>query len=877
MAKLKNHGFWLNLPRIDLIAVATILILFTIAIGKVSAMTRHTYDGESPGPLLKTAVSPNVQLRVHRISKVNFSITNKGIFGSQGREEIDSLTGLPAPSCTFPAGTGLEYLFQGSLWIGAVVERPSTPGVFDTLVSIGNDGWWGDIFEMFPSTPPGGNILMLSKNGVNSKPYYDSTGSMPFDLGNRRFHAVSEQDFIAAYYDTNVTSPNPDPFSGQHKPLGLRIIQKSYSWSYEYAQDFILIDFEITNIGDKSLENVWIGLYIDADVYHISEDTHNDPEAGAQDDICGFLRYFRANANDSIEINTAWIADNNGMGVADKAFFDDTLDARGVSGCRVVRTPNASLQYGFNWWISNEVATLDWSPMRRSNDSLMPALFGSHNFPGGGRGTPGGDRAKYFVMSNHEFDYDQIYCNLNDWESQGWASKSPQAADLANGYDTRYLYSFGPFDSIPAGSTLPLTVAYICGANFHNDPHNYSRNLRNSTDNRSAIDLYYSKLSFADFATNAQWAEWVYDNPGRDSCYVDGVWQADGDSGEFRWVYSGSDSVKFWYKGDGCPDFQGPPPPPPPRVEVTTDKGLVDLRWTSKNPPALGPSPEDFIDPFSQQYDFEGYGIYISYNAVNWTPLGHYDKIDWIPVTRDSITNAWVINKDKIYAISTDSVRQLDGENARFGTPGDDSLTTSRYWIAQDLNTGMDPIIESVEVLGDGDTVYHYKFTIDSMLESKGAYFAITAFDFGNPQTNLSPLESAPSLSGVLVYPIRKSDPIMVYPNPYRIDGNYQSAGWESGTGGWHEQDRRIWFSNLPDNQWAIIRIWTLDGDLVRVLTYDPRTSINNPLGVVYWDLVSRNTQAVVSGMYLYSVEYHSVQTGVPDKKSEIGKFVIIK
>jgi hypothetical protein len=35
------------------------------------------------------------------------------------------------------------------------------------------------------------------------------------------------------------------------------------------------------------------------------------------------------------------------------------------------------------------------------------------------------------------------------------------------------------------------------------------------------------------------------------------------------------------------------------------------------------------------------------------------------------------------------------------------------------------------------------------------------------------------------------------------------------------------------------------------------------------WDLISRNTQAVVSGIYLYSVESES--------GNQVGKFVIIK
>jgi hypothetical protein len=363
MAKLRLLNFRDRLidPGIMVAAIVWLLVpLMTVtALGMTS---RDTYDDGSGGPLYKSAVTPNRQLRVHRVSNVNFSITNYGILGSQGREEIDSLTGEPAPSCEFPAGTGLEYLFQGSLWIGAIVERTNQPGIYDTLVSIGNDGWWGNIFEMYPATPPNGNILMLSKRGSNAPPYADSVGSIPGELPNRTFRAVSEQDFVAIYYDTNVTSPIPDPNDGRaHRPLGLRIVQKSYSWSYEYAEDFLLIDFEITNIYDKPLENVWIGLYVDADVWHIAEPEYS-PDIGAQNDICGYLRtYYNTDTQDTMVINTAYIADDNGRGLAPAGIFS-AISPRGVTGVRVVRAPQA-VDYGFNWWISNTDALFDWGPM----------------------------------------------------------------------------------------------------------------------------------------------------------------------------------------------------------------------------------------------------------------------------------------------------------------------------------------------------------------------------------------------------------------------------------------------------------------------------------------------------------------------------------
>jgi len=131
-----------------------------------------------------------------------------------------------------------------------------------------------------------------------------------------------------------------------------------------------------------------------------------------------------------------------------------------------------------------------------------------------------------------------------------------------------------------------------------------------------------------------------------------------------------------------------------------------------------------------------------------------------------------------------------------------------------------------------------------------------------------------------LVYPIEKSDPIMVYPNPYKATNtqSYIDKGYEDVDGsGWVEQDRRIWFSNLPDNQKAIIRIWSLDGDLIQAVTYDPTGYIGNPPGIVYWNLVSRNGQAVVSGMYLYSIEFIAIDSNDESRESEIGKFVIIK
>jgi len=81
-------------------------------------------------------------------------------------------------------------------------------------------------------------------------------------------------------------------------------------------------------------------------------------------------------------------------------------------------------------------------------------------------------------------------------------------------------------------------------------------------------------------------------------------------------------------------------------------------------------------------------------------------------------------------------------------------------------------------------------------------------------------------------------------------------------------------FLNIPEQ--CVIRIYTLAGDLVKVITHNGYSEWNVPywygLNGAYWNLISDNNQAVVSGVYLFNVQ------DADDKKDDfVGKFVIIK
>jgi hypothetical protein len=125
------------------------------------------------------------------------------------------------------------------------------------------------------------------------------------------------------------------------------------------------------------------------------------------------------------------------------------------------------------------------------------------------------------------------------------------------------------------------------------------------------------------------------------------------------------------------------------------------------------------------------------------------------------------------------------------------------------------------------------------------------------------------------VYPFYSADVIeeqnlkvSVYPNPYKASDDYRSSQYEDPyRQGWTERDRRIHFVNLPSR--ATIRIFTLDGDIVREFEHYEGGPFSETSSKAFWDLISKNTQAVVSGIYLYVVESHL--------GSQIGKVIIIK
>lgn len=820
------------------------LFLIAILIGLLWPGSVFARDARDDSEIVaRPFADPYTDFKTHTVGKAWLTLTNFGFFGNQGDERY--------PSFEFPGGSNTEYLFQGAVWVGALVQGQA-------FVSVGAEGWAGGE-EFFPGDTPDDSINVLSiRDG---------------DPG-----AISEQDFLCEYTDELTTLSDPT-----HEPLGLNIKQQSYAWSYSYAEDFIMIDYTITNIrtDNKQIENMYVGLYIDADVGH----TSLSGSVYAQDDITGF-RDLSINpvTGDTFRVESAWIADNDGD-------FNLANPAPGVSGTRVVFPPLDDLS--FNWWISDESAEKDYGPAWTGE---FPYGIWQEPF-----GTPDNDEQKYYLMSNAsrqanpelKFDFDQ---ELSDEVPSGWVGPpSSIATDIADGEDTRYLFSFGPVGNLdPAdgiyklapGDSAKLTIGYFAAENFHRlgqDEHDYT-----------------------DFDLNARWVKDVYDNPSRDTdgdgfagedVGCDGIWPGhpdytgpdpDGTEGNNTLdpcedTLGDPDRVGYnngrLEKGDGVPDFDGPPPPLAP--ESLNSKGLgirqftkdgqlwVQLRWgtnavysedvfANTDPLRLAKGSTTHDHPFFDRYpflrgsptDFEGFRVYKSRTEIvdDFELLAEFDLVDHDYA--EYLVDEGVIAPEDLpkYDLGYDQ-----GFDTKVNAAGDTIFTT----------------------IGDSIFVYNY----GPVAPNWPIYFAVTAFDHGIPAANVQSLESSPNSNKIIIWPspdpgnLSESDDPMVIPNPYRIDQDYTNNSikyrWDDwNNSGFSEHTRRIDFVNLPAE--CIIRIYTLAGDLVDTVEHHADDS-GIETSRESWGMITRNGQSLASGVYLFSVE--NLQTG----DEFIGKFVVIR
>nr|MDA3837561.1 hypothetical protein [Candidatus Delongbacteria bacterium] len=498
--------------------IKAILFFMLISIS-IYAQTSNKYDVMEKGADLQFAKNSKqddfYQNRVHRAGEFWMNITNFGVFGN-ALSYTDPCTGKVAISGDMPGGEGIQYFYNGSLWFGgyldsAVVNVNGTAAsIFQgPLVSTGfsYDPWYYGNYELIPGMfdeDPSGLILGNLNETSNVEGRINCMFEDVYDPA-----ATAEEQFSTMYTDKGYT-PN-------HTPLGIEVRQKSYSWSYKFAEKFIIVDYTLynRNTDQKDIYDFFMGIDVDNDIGVKSA------VGFYSDDICGFIQQWdgyidpATGENKPVDLNFAWAADNDGREQIRIGGGDDVIllepeagrpldGATGVSTLRVLRNPNPNLKYSFNiysWsWGPRWKPGLhsDWeydlSPKQKGYDDVnYDSLYvgGEFLFNGRTRGYPVGDIGRYMVMSNFEYDYGitdmrEVYkgvfedppsligtsfAQADKW--QPWIvsglEEPDQIADgtikvlnnIANGVEVRYVLSFGPL-----GSENYVNVAF-------NSDHNY--------------------------------------------------------------------------------------------------------------------------------------------------------------------------------------------------------------------------------------------------------------------------------------------------------------------------------------------------------------------------------------------------------------------
>jgi hypothetical protein len=310
------------------------------------------------------------------------------------------------PSAEWPAGSGYEHLYAAGLWVGARAGD-------DTLVSTAVY----NIEFLAPADDPVYTIYESASGAPGGEPDFDddSDGSVDEDrldgidndldgATDEDYAAISDEMFACVYFDT--TEIDQVPPEDIHAPMGLEVYETSYEWSRDLLDDFVRIRYEVTNIGQEVLEEVYLGIMADPDVGYGADAANNyldDRAAYLDKDVPEAL------AQERVRLQMAYCCDEPGGA-------DGTWD--GYIGFLILDHPTDP---------DGIVAPASVGPL------VYRSWYAGPDFPRN-------DPTRYRFMSQPMISPPSI---------------SPQ--------DWRFLLSVGPFDELAPGETTFLEIAIVCG------------------------------------------------------------------------------------------------------------------------------------------------------------------------------------------------------------------------------------------------------------------------------------------------------------------------------------------------------------------------------------------------------------------------------
>ena len=397
--------------RLVFVSLVASLILVSTAYGFFESRSAHTDFPDN-------AV---VRFRgyYHNVNKLLLHVSNMGFVG-----DWNSDPGLPAGE--WPAGSGVEWLFAAGLWVGGVAyDQNNRP---DTLVSASvyqlefypRPDTRDVIYITSEGSPGGGRLQDDDSDGLIDEDWLDGYDNDRDGFVDEDFAAVSQQMFSRVYFDTSM-GMNRSRTQDFHKTLHLMVREESYAWTSQAIENFIGLEYKVTNIGDSTIYNAYVAFMVDSDIGNI----RIYPQSYA-DDMAGYIDSTVIRAEVDASGNESQVPYHLTIGYMYDFPGGDDGTVLGYFGCMFLGH------------------TTD------PTGKLAPPEVGIHMFKqwSSGEEDPESDRERYRYMRGNSDTEETIDPN------------TIKAADY------RFLVSAGRFKAIPPDSSLVFQVAFVVGANF---------------------------------------------------------------------------------------------------------------------------------------------------------------------------------------------------------------------------------------------------------------------------------------------------------------------------------------------------------------------------------------------------------------------------
>lgn len=856
--------------------------------------------------------------------RLHVNVTNHGLIGSLFQSDFPFSN---APSAQWPGGSGHEYMWAGGLWVGGIVhgERAVTTGQYqrelrpgdhlrDTIYeAIGNRQERPTYFPQItgrrlpqPGADDDGDGVYDDDwmNGLDD----DGDGQIDEDFGQ-----IGDQMFTCVMHDDLplIRELYPD-----HNPLGISVIQRTACWEDPEYLDVVALDYQIVNSGTETLDGVYLGFFADFEIQEL--DSYGQP-----DDLAGFFSgAVRADNGIFYRVNMAYALDGAEEdplpGCIGLLHLHHDTDFRDVDAPHVqevnsfqIFTAGGQVNQGGeptmdeDRYLLMERAQHD-ANLRPNEAADVKVLISSgpfNNFEpqevlnyqlalvmGDGL-----DGALQTASKAVQMGYGAYYDYDHDWASGQWGRETKVCVqdypESWHGESILFSYRYMIMDEQCAGDWAVFGWEMVNGEEmFVDEDGKYC--IWVNADN---CDECFRALGVeCTLENNLFWRTYG----GMNFSVMTGL---RGREHRLPWV------------------IPRPVPPVSPNVRVVPGDRQVEIFWDDLS--------EHVPDPNTGMLDFESYEVWEATHwlrpqgvdaaqappARQWSLIERMDLVNTVPggagfspndlplgentgledwiYTPPCLSDARFTGLDTVMRVFVEAdvygqhlimpdLRDFRGEvvpgmesfipwetypdvldtffavTPRVTEPGSGGLDkrATRYYhlLREELDNGF-PMHVSVTAT---DHTYTYDEEENLVISGLGAA--------GEPANNPVPVTPRPEAQ-TPEHRREWGNNIYVYPNPAtrealaEFDGQYPTHDDPTGV--------RIAFSNLPEAH-NTIRIFTAAGDLVETIEHDGYSQG----GQAYWNLMSRNGQEVVSGIYLYAV--HSDRAGFDDFR---GRFVIIR